>query len=306
LTNLGGKNSPARPNPCAGLDNAAAKMLQKAGLFHKSFACAIIGYQEKMPMKTLLSDEQWSFYEQNGYLRLGAVLSSADLAALQERIDAIMLGTAPVQYDQLLMQLDSQTGQYEDAGVQSLGFKGATLAYRKIQNLEHDPVFLAYLQRPLFAEICRQVYGPAVPIASFRAMFMNKPARRGTLLPWHQDSWTYLDRQPLITVWTALDPATVANGCVEVIPGSHQMGRINPAHGSGFLNDAQIRQHCDSAAGEFLELAPGEAVLLHNWLLHRSDVNNTDVSRRAFSVCYMDARTQTSNGETFPTVFGAP
>ncbi len=256
-------------------------------------------------MNAILSDEQWSFYEQNGYLKLEKVLSDGDLAALQQRIDAIMLGTAPIDYNQLLMQLDSQTGKYEDAGVQSSGFKGATLAYRKIQNLEYDPLFLSYLQRPLFAEICRRVYGLPIPIASFRAMFMNKPAHQGTLLPWHQDSWTYLDRQPLITVWTALDPATVTNGCVEVIPGSHQEGRINPSHGSGFLNDAQIEAHCNTARSEFLELAPGEAVLLHNWLLHRSDVNNTDVSRRAFSVCYMDAQTKTSNGETFPVVFEA-
>ena len=53
-----------------------------------------------------------------------------------------------------------------------------------------------------------------------------------------------------------------------------------------------------------LELEPGEAVLLHNWLLHASDVNKTDQSRRAFSVCYMDARTRNlAKPETFTRVF---
>ena len=32
------------------------------------------------------------------------------------------------------------------------------------------------------------------------------------------------------------------------------------------------------------ELKPGEVVLLHNWTLHRSDVNKTDIPRRGFSV----------------------
>lgn len=250
-----------------------------------------------------LTDAQWQLYQENGYLNLGRVLSDTDLTALQERIDAIMDGTADVEYDRLLMQLDSETGKYEDAGVQSLGRKGATRNYRKIQNLEHDPLFAAYVARPLFREIAARAYGPDVPIACFRAMFMNKPAQRGTLLPWHQDAWTYLDRQPEITVWTALDPATVANGCVQAIPGSHRLGRINPGHGSGYLTEEQTARCCPDEKRIFLELNPGEAVLLHNWLLHRSDVNHTDIPRRGFSVCYMDARTQAANGETFTPVF---
>ena len=54
-----------------------------------------------------------------------------------------------------------------------------------------------------------------------------------------------------------------------------------------------------------MELEPGEAMLLHNHLLHASDINRTDISRRAFSVCYMDARTVTSRREKFSTIFGA-
>jgi ectoine hydroxylase-related dioxygenase (phytanoyl-CoA dioxygenase family) len=134
-------------------------------------------------------------------------------------------------------------------------------------------------------------------------MFMNKPAHQGTLLPWHQDRWSYLDRDPLITVWTALDPATIANGCVEIIPGSHRFGLINPEHASGYLNEEQITRFTSDAKTIYLELKAGEAVLLHNWLLHRSDTNSTDIARRAFSVCYMDARTHASNGDEYTLLF---
>ena len=250
-------------------------------------------------MGELITDQQWAAYERDGCLKLGKLLNDSDLAALQERIDAIMLGTANVDYDRLLMQLDSETGQYQDAPIQSKGWKGATLAYRKIQELEIDPLFHAYVERPLFADICRRVYGGATPIACFRAMFMNKPARRGTLLPWHQDAWVSLDRQPQITLWTALDPATIGNGCVQIIPGSHRLGRINTDHASGFLADDQVTRHCREEDSLYLELEPGEVALLHNWVLHRSDKNGTDVSRRAFSVCYMDGRTVDSGGAVF-------
>lgn len=251
----------------------------------------------------MISGSQWADYEREGSLHLGQVLSDADLAALQGRIDEIMLGTAQVPYDRMLMQLDSASGKYDDVGEQSNGFKGATLSYRKIQDLELDPLYMAYVQRPLFREICEHVYGRGTAIASFRAMFMNKPARQGTFLPWHQDRWSNLDRDPLITIWTALDPATVENGCVQVVPGTHKAGVMNPAHGSGFLTPEQTAERTASGNIKFLELKAGEAVLLHNWLLHSSDVNKTDHPRRAFSVCYMDARTRTTSGAGFRVVF---
>lgn len=251
-----------------------------------------------------ITDAQWAQYERDGYLRLGKLLSDADLKALQQRIDDIMLGKAKVNYDNMLMQLDSASGKYEDAGVQSTGFKGATLEYRKIQQLEFDPLFLAYMQRPVFQRICERVYGPHVPIAAMRAMFMNKPAHKGTLLPWHQDRWTAFDRDPLITVWTALDPATIGNGCVQIIPGSHRAGLINPSHPSGFLTPELAQKWAPKEKTVFLELKAGEVALLHNYTLHSSDVNKTDIPRRAFSVCYMDARTVSTGSEKYTTIFG--
>jgi hypothetical protein len=127
----------------------------------------------------MISEEQWQQYERDGYFLLGKVMSDVELHDLQTRIDDIMLGRATIDYNRLLMQLDSEDGKYENAGEQSTGHKGATLNYRKIQELECDPLFLEYMQRPIFREIGAQVYGPDASYAAFRAMFMNKPARKG-------------------------------------------------------------------------------------------------------------------------------
>lgn len=255
-------------------------------------------------MHTKLTEEQWREFEELGYLRLGKI-DPADLERLGEEIEAIMLGKARVDYTRLLMQLDSETGAYEDAGEQSKGFKGSTLNYRKIQELEYVPEFLQFLQRPLFQHICERVYGRETDVSIFRTMFMNKPANRGTFLPWHQDRWTALDRDPLITVWTAIDPATKANGCVQVVPKSHAYGLINPTHPSGFLSKAQSAAICTDDRIVYLEMEPGEMVLLHNYLLHASDINRSAISRRALSVCYMDANTL-NNGKPsgYPVAFG--
>ncbi len=260
-----------------------------------------------------LSALQWDRYERDGYVMLGRLLDEAAVTGMQYRIDNIMLGKADVDYDRMVMQLEGDAGEYDGAGDQSRGFKKATLYYRVIYGLEYDPLFLSYLQRPLFGHICEHVYGP-IDISTYRAFVMNKPANGGSSLQWHQDRWNFLEPDPLITVWTALDTTTVANGCVQIIPGSHQWGVINPENPAGFLTQQQMQEHCDPAESVHVELKAGQAVLLHNWLLHRSDVNRTDIPRRGLSVCYMDRRTCDSRPQEqrvhvygpggFPHVFG--
>src|SRR5687767_4969499 len=109
-------------------------------------------------MKTHISDADWQRFEVDGLLSLGKLVTDAELQALQQRIDDIMLGRAPVEYDRIMMQLD-RDGNGSGPGPQTKGHKGATLSYRKIQDLELDPLFRAYMQKPLFREICARVYG---------------------------------------------------------------------------------------------------------------------------------------------------
>jgi hypothetical protein len=69
------------------------------------------------------------------------------------------------------------------------------------------------------------------------------------VLPWHQDRWAHLDRDPLLTVYTALDPATAATGCIHLIPKSHELGCLNPSHHSGFLTEAMAEAGSGLARG---------------------------------------------------------
>ena len=245
------------------------------------------------------SDSQWRTFDRDGYLRLGQVVTEAELEGLRLRIDEIMLGRADVPFDRMMMQLDTVTGLYEDMDPQSLGHKGATLAYRKILGLEFDPLYLAYMQKPLFRGICQRAYGVDVPISIYWAMFMNKPAERGTVLPWHWDHYVGLDRPPGAIVWMALDDSTLANGCIQVLPGTHQL-----FPDIDVLGKEQIAEALATHEPETLECSAGEAILLHNKLLHTSSVNSTDTPRRAISISYLDGRTMSSEGITFSRIFG--
>lgn len=251
-----------------------------------------------LPLRTstTLSDDEVEAFRTTGVVRLGRVLAPERAARLAERIDDLMLGRRTI--PGMMMQLDSATGAYADAPAQTAGHKGATLAYRKIEQLERDPLFLAYLQMPLIRDLCRRLIGPEVRI--FRSMFMNKPAGKGTVLPWHQDGGTgwNLTGDPLVTLWLALDPATPANGCVQVVPGSHRLGLLSERGHT--ITPEQERAWCTPERIEPLEMEAGELVLLHNWVLHSSGVNSTGSPRRAFSACLMDGAIRSRDPEAVP------
>jgi hypothetical protein len=252
-----------------------------------------------------ITEEQWTRFNRFGYLKLGRVLTDYELRVIQDEIDAIMLGEAHVDYDRMMMQLDGTTGHAKDAGAKTKGFKQASLGYRKIEDLEYDPVFLDYIQRPIFRDCCERVYGIGTPISIYRAMFFNKPAYGGSRLAWHQDWFGSLGRDPRLTVWTALDPATRESGCVKVVPGSHREKLAHPQRISPFISDEQVAKCCPDDKVVYLEVEAGEVLLLNNYLLHASDVTTNGRSRRAFSVCYMEGNTRNEKtGDTYPVAFG--
>ena len=253
-----------------------------------------------MQLETLASfeDRHHEQFMEQGYLRLGKLLSPDELAAIQQRIDDIMLGK--VRYENMRFQLDPRYTERDMT--RTVGNQEATLNYRRIDDLEQDPLFLAYMQHPLIRQITRRYVGEDVAV--FRSMFMNKPAERGTELVWHQDigvGWK-IDTNPTTTVWTAFDAATVASGCMQIAPGSNNLGILNERHFTSEEDQAKYTRDEDVID---LEAEAGEAILLHNFLLHRSGTNTTTSPRRAFSATYMDVGTRSVvTGDTFPIVFG--
>jgi hypothetical protein len=230
-----------------------------------------------------------SHFRDHGWARLGRVADESTLAELRERADAIMLGH--VVHDGLFFQHDSPTGRYDDLEF-GRGWVGPSLSYRKIEKLERDPLFRAWLENPVFEDVVRDFYGPHVAIAIYRATLFTKSASGGTELPWHQDGGSFwgLDRDPELQIWTALDDAPVEAGCIEVVDGSHHCGLATPLGGS-IPRDVTERARAEAGA-EPLPVKAGEVLLIHNHLWHRSGTNATGRPRRGFTVAYMPASIQ--------------
>jgi phytanoyl-CoA hydroxylase len=112
---------------------------------------------------------------------------------------------------------------------------------------------------------------------------------------WHQDEAFVPTRdRSLLTAWIALDEATIENGCLRFLPGSHRAGVIYPRrrHNDPSLDREEetfgFPQSLDEAVS--IELAPGSAVFFNGYLVHGSFQNvRTSGFRRALLYTYASA-----------------
>ena len=222
-----------------------------------------------------------------GYARLGRVLSEAGLASLRERAEQLMLGE--VCHPGMFFQLDASTGRYEDAPL-GLGWQGPSLSYRKLEKLELDPRFRGWLENALFERIARTLI--AGDVALYRAILFNKGSAGGSDIPWHQDGGALwgLSEPPELQIWTALDDAPDDGGCLEFVPGTHRDGLATPL-GGVVPRDLVMARRAEQRAVA-VPVRAGEALLIHNWVWHRSGRNRPGQRRLAFSACYMSGATR--------------
>ena len=122
-------------------------------------------------------------------------------------------------------------------------------------------------------------------------MILKEP-RVGGAWTWHQDYGYWYNNGCLFpdmaSCMIAVDKATRENGCLQVIKGSHQIGRVDHINRGDQTGADQERV---DAALERLELVhveldPGSGVIFHGNVLHRSDQNHSEHSRWAFICCY--------------------
>jgi hypothetical protein len=123
-----------------------------------------------------------------------------------------------------------------------------------------------------------------------------KQPRGGGAWEWHQDYGYWYDYgclfPDLVSCMVALDPARPGNGCLEVVPGSHRMGRLDVSRRADQTSPAseeRIRIVLQDLGRIACELDPGDAVFFHANTLHGSGPNPSDRARWAL-ICVYNAR----------------
>jgi phytanoyl-CoA hydroxylase len=124
------------------------------------------------------------------------------------------------------------------------------------------------------------------PVCHFHSKLMQKEPRVGGAWEWHQDYgyWyknEFLLPDQMISIMVAITDANKQNGCLQVIEGSHKMGRIE--HGFAGEQVGASQHYVDLALKTmpllYVEINAGDALFFHSNLLHRSEANLSDKPR---------------------------
>ena len=151
----------------------------------------------------------------------------------------------------------------------------------KVFKVHRDSVFHEFATQPDLVASVQHLLGTDIDCFLSQFIFKN-PGAWGQ--PWHQDAfYSPFDLGPQVGVWLAVTEATLANGCLHVVPGSH----LEPVHehlldrrpnaNQGYV---EILDH-DMSGERPVTMAPGDLLIFHSHLMHRSKDNNSSAIRAA-------------------------
>lgn len=128
--------------------------------------------------------------------------------------------------------------------------------------------------------------------AHFHSKLMQKEPKVGGAWEWHQDyGYWYRDGflfPNMLSVLTAITPANRENGCLQVIKGSHKLGRIEHDFAGEQVgaNQERVDEALKIMELVYVEMNPGDTLFFHSNLLHRSDRNNSTKPRWSLISAY--------------------
>jgi phytanoyl-CoA hydroxylase len=219
-----------------------------------------------------LSDQQIADYHRDGYLVVKNFLQQDEVNKLYKiaiEDDAVRKHA---------FDLNDQTGKKTKL---TLWYKPGNDAYGMLTK-----------SRRMVESVDRLMDGDSA-VCHFHSKLMQKEPKVGGAWEWHQDYgyWyknEFLFPDQMISVMVAITEANKANGCLQVIKGTHKMGRIE--HGFAGEQVGASQRYVDLALKTmdlvYVELMPGDALFFHSNLLHRSEANTSDKARWSLISCY--------------------
>jgi phytanoyl-CoA hydroxylase len=161
----------------------------------------------------------------------------------------------------------------------------------KVNFIQRDPVLRRFSEFRGLLDRVEAIVGP--DIVAMNSMYLNKPPHVDGRHPLHQDLlyFPFRPADKIVGVWTALENITRDNGCLVVVPGSHQGELLEHDYPDWeFKNFLFVGvKNFDLDARVHLEMEPGDTLFFHPLIVHGSGLNRTDGLRRAIAVHFASA-----------------
>ena len=191
---------------------------------------------------------------------------------------------------QLLRQIAKADQGLEKNAISRADGEGGAVKLVVENSLSDDTIYAALVRSRRIVLTMQQLLNDEV--YHYHHKLILKEAKVGGAWAWHQDYGYWYGNGCLFpdmaSCMIAIDPATKENGCLQVIPHSQRLGRIDHVKvgDQTGADPERVAQILSRLPLVYCELEPGSAVFFHANTLHRSDQNRSDRPRWAFICCY--------------------
>jgi len=219
--------------------------------------------------KGVISDSAVAEYNRNGYVLIRGMLDTVEIGLLSRA----------AREDRVLDRKSFQKGDGE-GGVIRLS----------LWNHPTDTIYGMIARSRSIVESAQKILGDE-PYHYHSKMIM-KDAKVGGAWTWHQDYGYWYQNgvlaPNLTSAYIAVDPATRENGCLQVIRGSHALGRIEHklTGDQAGADTERVERILERYELVHVEMSPGDVLFFHANILHRSDQNRSDHPRWSMICCY--------------------
>jgi len=223
---------------------------------------------------------------------MASVLSPAEIAQFQADGLVFVRGLFDPEETALLRRAMEEDPQVRDHILDRLDANGAATRI-SLWNRAGDSVYGLAARCARLVDTMEALLGG--PVYHFQSKLTAKDPLVGGAWEWHQDYGYWYHNgclfPNLASCMVALDPTTRANGCLQLVRGSHRLGRIDhvpiPGSKDQVAADPQRMAHITKSLDiVHAELAPGDAVIFHCNTLHQSAQNRSPERRWTFLACY--------------------
>jgi len=233
-------------------------------------------------------------FRSRGYFRVDGFARAATGTAMLERVvDIARRADAGDDVAPAMITIEEQAGYGSGPNPED--------RVSKVFRLHRDPVFRAFATDPRVLDLVRPVLGTD-DVSCFLSQFIFKnPGAWGQ--PWHQDSlyFPFEPARPVVGVWLAVTEATLRNGCLHVLAGSHaepvhaHVPDRRPGANHGYF---EIVDH-DMDAAQPVLMEAGDLLVFDSHLMHRSTDNVSAGIRAAMVYHYAATGTLDHSREVF-------
>jgi len=232
---------------------------------------------------TALSEVQRREWDEQGFTFVRGFASADTCAAMLGRVTEIVRTAASLE------SVDPAIVMFEQTEMPGAVHPEDRVA--KVFKIHRDSVFETFAHDERLLDLVGDLLGPEIDVFLSQFIFKN-PGAYGQ--PWHQDS-LYFDFTPdhQVGAWLAVSEATLENGCLWVLPGSHRepvhdhIPDQRPGSLHGYM---EIVDHDMDGAVPVL-MDPGDVLLFDSHLMHRSTDNESTGPRAAMVYHYSPAGT---------------